>query len=357
MNTQRRGQWAGLGAAVLFGCSAPLISTVTSSGSALSIAGLLYAGATLALLALRLLRGARAETPVSRQDWPALGALTLLGGVVGPVALVMGLARLPAAPSSLLLNLEAVFTLAIAVLVGREHLGRRGLLSALLTMAGAVVLSEGSLRGANGLGSAFIALATLAWSIDNNLSQRLSLRDPIQIATIKAAGASLPMLALALLLGDRFPSLPVTLGLLAIGALGYGISIWLDLLALRDLGAAREAVLFSTAPFVGALFALAVLREPITLPLLLAAGLMAAGVLLLLHEKHSHKHRHHVLLHAHRHRHGPGADDPHHHHPHAAEQVAGQPDDEPFWHAHEHLHGELEHAHPHVSDAHHRHRH
>jgi drug/metabolite transporter (DMT)-like permease len=212
------------------------------------------------LLVLRLLRGDRAETPVSCQDWPALGALTLLGGVVGPVALVMGLARLPAASSSLLLNLEAVFTLAIAVLVGREHLGRRGLLSALLTMAGAVVLSEAFLRAANGLGSAFIALATLAWSIDNNLSQRLSLRDPIQIATFKAAGASLPMLALALLLGDRFPSPPVTIGLLAIGALGYGISIWLDLLALRDLGAAREAVLFSTAPFVGAPFALAVLR-------------------------------------------------------------------------------------------------
>jgi len=357
MTSLRKGQLAGLAAALMFGCSAPLISTLTGSGSALSIAGLLYAGATLALLVLRLLRGDRAETPVSRQDWPALGALTLLGGVVGPVALVMGLARLPAAPSSLLLNLEAVFTLAIAVLIGREHLGRRGLLSAALTIAGAVLLSEGSLSGANAGGSALIALATLAWGIDNNLSQRLSLRDPIQIATIKAAGASLPMLALALLLGHRFPSLPVTLGLLAIGALGYGISIWLDLLALRDLGAAREAVLFSTAPFVGALFALAVLREPITLPLLLAAGLMAAGVLLLLHEKHSHRHRHQVLLHAHRHRHGPGADDPHHHHPHAAVQVAGQPDDEPFWHAHEHLHGELEHAHPHVSDAHHRHGH
>ena len=35
--------------------------------------------------------------------------------MVGPVALVMGLTRLPAAPSSLLLNLEAVFTLAIKI--------------------------------------------------------------------------------------------------------------------------------------------------------------------------------------------------------------------------------------------------
>jgi drug/metabolite transporter (DMT)-like permease len=87
---------------------------------------------------------------VSRKDWPALGALTLLGGVVGPLALVLGLARLPAASSSLLLNLEAVFTLVIAVLLRREHLGRRGLVSALLTIAGAVLLSEGSLSGASG---------------------------------------------------------------------------------------------------------------------------------------------------------------------------------------------------------------
>jgi drug/metabolite transporter (DMT)-like permease len=59
-------------------------------------------------------------------------------------------------------NREVVFTLAIAVLLGLEHLGRRGRLLALLTIAGAVVLSEGSLRGAIGLGSAFLALANPA---------------------------------------------------------------------------------------------------------------------------------------------------------------------------------------------------
>ena len=330
----RRGQLAGLAAAVLFGISAPLISTVTGSGSALSIAGLLYGGATLALLAVRLFRDTEAETSVGRQDLPALAALTLLGGVVGPVALVMGLARLPAASSSLLLNLEAVFTLAIAVLLGREHLGRRGLLSAGLTIAAAVLLSEGSLSGANAGGSALIAMATLAWGIDNNLSQSLSLRNPIQIATCKAAGASLPMLALALLLGHPFPALPVMLALLAIGALGYGISIWLDLLALRDLGAAREAVLFSTAQFVGALFSLVILREAFTPQLLVAAGLMAAGVLLLLLEQHSHWHRHDVLRHAHRHRHDTLGGDPHHEHRHQPEELEGVAADQPFWHAH-----------------------
>ena len=88
------------------------------------------------------------------------------------------------------------------------------------------------------------------------------------------------------------------------------------------LGAAREAVLFSTAPFMGALFSVVVLRDSLSTPLLLAMGLMGAGVVLLLLEQHSHWHRHEGLRHAHRHR-----------------------------------HRELEHAHPHVSDAHHRHRH
>lgn len=140
---------------------------------------------------------------------------------------------------------------------------------------------------------------------------------------------------------------------LGIGALGYGVSLWLDLLALHDLGAAREAVLFSTAPFVGALFSVSVLRDHLSTRLLLAAGLMGAGVLLLLQEQYSHRHRHESLLHAHRHRHDPRHGDPHHAHDHAPDDLEGITTDQSSWHAHE----PIEHAHPHVSDAHHRHRH
>ena len=359
---QRHGQLAALAAALLFGCSAPLISLFTADGSALSIAGLLYAGASLGLLLLRLAQPRKAqETPLQRADWPGLALLTLLGGVVAPVALVFGLAHLPAASSSLLLNLEAVFTLLIAVVVGGEHLGRRALLAALLTIAGAVVLSQGSLSGANWQGAGLIALATLAWGIDNNISQRLSLRDPMQIASIKAIGAGLPMLAGAVLLGHPFPAAPVIAALLVIGALGYGLSIWLDLLALRALGAAREAVIFASAPFVGALFAVLVLGEAPTAALAAAAALMVLGVALLLGEQHSHWHHHEPLRHAHRHRHDPRHDprhgDPHHDHGHSEEESAEIRRDRPYWHAHEHDHDATAHAHPHGSDAHHRHHH
>ena len=67
MKQARQGQLCGLAAALLFGCSAPLISTLTGRGSALRIAGLLYAGAALALLSGRVLKGvAHDKTAVQR---------------------------------------------------------------------------------------------------------------------------------------------------------------------------------------------------------------------------------------------------------------------------------------------------
>ena len=355
---QRRGWLAGLLAAALFGSSAPLIGSLSHGPSPVLVAGLLYAGAALVLLPLAVAEAPTSRhAPIQRQDFPLLGLITLLGGIAGPIALVKGLALLTPGASALLLNLEAVFTVLIAVGVGNEHLGRDGWAAAALTLIGALVLSAGPLGGSQWQGVLWIALACLCWGIDNSLSQRLSLRNPLQISAAKALGSALPMLAVAQLQGHPVPFVWMSAALLGIGSLGYGVSIWLDMVALASLGAVREAVVFSTAPFVGVLFALVVLRDPLTWPVLIAAVLMAAGVVLLLREQHSHWHRHERLRHAHRHRHDPRDGDPHHQHDHAPADLEGVPADRPFWHAHEHGHQALEHGHPHVSDAHHRHRH
>lgn len=357
-NPQRRGLVAGLLAAVFFGLSAPLISVISGEASPLMIAALLYAGAALALLVVRAAVGRQqAESPVQRRDLAPLMGLTVLGGIVGPVCLVQGLTLLSAGSASLLLNLEAVFTMLIAVLIGREHLSRNGLIAAALIVAGAVFLSEGSLGGTTVQGGLLIGAACLAWGIDNNLSQRLSLRNPLQISLLKALGASVPMLLLAMGLGQRFPAGPALLTALAIGAVGYGLSIWLDLLALRELGAAREAVVFATAPFVGVVFSVLVLREAFTIHQALASLLMMVGVGVLFRDDHNHRHHHAALRHAHRHHHDPAGGDPHHIHDHRLEDLPPQGSRGPYWHAHDHIHEPIDHDHPHVSDAHHRHRH
>jgi len=358
MDQQRQGLLKGLLAAVAFGLSAPLISTLTSTGSPLVLAGLLYGGSALALLAARAVRGkSNQETPVKRQDLGMLALLTLIGGIAAPICLVSGLALLSAGSASLLLNLEAVFTMGIAILVGREHLSRKGAIAAALIFAGALIIGGGTTTGATLHGAVLIALACLGWGIDNNISQRLSIRDPMQITLLKSIGASVPMLLVAGLTGATFPT-PMEAGtILVIGATGYGLSIWLDLLALRELGAARESVIFATAPFVGAGFAVLALKEALSTNLIASGVLMVGGVALLLNEDHAHWHRHDEVWHEHKHRHTPGHQDPHHAHEHSDQVAIEVRTDRPYWHSHPHLHEPIAHSHPHVSDEHHRHQH
>ena len=133
---------------------------------------------------------------------------------------------------------------------------------------------------------------------------------------------------------------------LAVGLLGYGVSLVLFVLALRGLGTARTGAYFSTAPFIGAAVSLLLLGESTSSSFWLAAALMAWGVWLHLTEHHEHEHVHEPMEHSHRHIH-----DAHHQHAHAFPWAGDEP------HQHWHRHEAMVHKHPHFPDIHHRHSH
>jgi drug/metabolite transporter (DMT)-like permease len=343
----RRGALFGLLAAATFGVSAPFAKLLGARVPTLLLAGLLYGGAGLALTLMRRPRRSAPETPLRRSDWPALVAITVLGGMVGPVLMLVGLARVSASAGALLLNLEGPLTAVVAVAAFGEHLGGRALGALALVSGGAavLVLGHGDLA-VSGLGALAIAGACLAWAVDNNLTQRLALKDPIALVRIKTLGAGAANLALAFAHRDPWPGAPLLGGALLLGAVSYGASVLFDAYALRLLGAAREAALFATAPFVGAAAGALLFREAFGSSEIGAGLLMLAGVALLVGERHEHVHTHAPLEHEHLHVH-----DEHHRHAHGADAPPGEP------HAHPHRHEPLTHAHPHTSDAHHRHDH
>ncbi|HKY34904.1 MAG TPA: DMT family transporter [Polyangiaceae bacterium] len=343
----RRGAVYGLLAAALFGLSAPVAKRLLGEMTPQILAGLLYLGSGLGLSGWRAVSPATPEAPMTRRDLPVLAGVVFSGGVVGPLLMLVGLNRVTAVTGSLLLNVEGPLTMGIAVLVFREHLGRYGVVAAACVLVGAALLRfQPGAVGADTWGMAAIAGACLAWAIDNNLTQRLSLRDPFAIVRIKALAAGSFNLALGLMLGGALPAGGVVVGALLLGLLSYGASVVLDAYALRLLGAAREAAYFATAPFVGALAATVILNEQLRPVDLGAMLLMALGVAALLRERHSHVHVHEEMVHEHLHVH-----DQHHQHSHDP----SDPPDEP--HSHEHRHVHMVHDHPHVPDAHHRHRH
>lgn len=344
-----QGAVLGVAAAAMFGASAPLAKGLLGDVTPQLLAGLLYAGAALALSIVLAFRRSALEARLRRSDAPRLAVVTALGGVVAPVLLLVGLERVSGVAGSLLLNLEAVLTMGLALAFFGEHLDRRAVAGATAVVVAAVVLGvSGSESRTDVVGIVAIAAACACWAVDNNLTQRLSGRDPVSIVRAKAAVAGLVNLGLAFALGAHLPAALVVGASLGLGAGAYGLSIVFDAYALRFVGAAREAAYFATAPVFGVATAVVVLGESILLGEAVAIVVMGVGVLLLVSERHVHRHVHQVLDHDHRHRH----DDSHH------DQAHPVPVPVPVTeHAHPHHHDPVVHAHVHVSDAHHHHEH
>jgi drug/metabolite transporter (DMT)-like permease len=342
-----RGAAYGIAAAVLFGMSAPISKLLLPGSGFLMLASLLYLGAGAGLSAFTLVRREHREASLRRADLLPIVGIVVTGGIIGPILMLYGLRNVSGVAGSLLLNLEAPFTMLLAILVFRESMSRGEVIASAFITGGAIVLSyePGQLR-AELLGALAIAGACLAWGVDNNLTQKVSLRDPIAIVRVKTLGAGVCTMVIALAAGERLPSSGIAVAGLVLGLFSYGVSIVLDAYALRILGAAREAAFFATAPFVGALLSIPLLHDSITVSRASGFALMMAGVVALLRARHAHVHTHEAMTHDHRHVH-----DEHHQHAHSPDDPPTEP------HAHAHRHEPIMHEHPHVSDVHHRHSH
>ena len=306
------------------------------------LAGWLYVGAALAVLPF--VGGFRATASGLRRGGRLLATAVGAGGLLGPVLLVAGLARTPAATASLLLNLELVATALIAAIAFREHIGRRLALGIALVVGAAVVLTWSGTPDLR-LGALLVVGACVCWGIDNSVTAGLDALVPEQITFAKGAFAGSANIAIAVAVGTAVPELRVIAAALALGAVGYGASITLWVSGAQKLGAARGQLVFAAAPFVGVVVAWAVLRDAVLASQVAALCIAGIGVLFVVGSGHEHDHAHAALDHIHEHEH-----DVHHQHRHE-ESGADEP------HSHRHTHEPLIHAHPHVPDLHHRHEH
>ena len=330
-------------AALLFGATTPFIKWASRDVGPLVAGALLYLGAGLES-ALAAFIARRGEGASFRASAPRLGLIALVGGSCAPALLVAGLARTDAATASLLLALEAPFTLLLARLFLGEFIGRRVVGAATLIFLAAILLA-GPSHAAGPLGAALVAAAALAWATDNLLSRALADHDPVRVVAWKGLLGSAASAATALALTEAAPLLVPAAVLVALGALGYGVSLQLYLRAQSLVGAGRTASVFAAGPFVGAAIALAG-GAPWPGPrFVCAAALVLVGIWLHLSERHAHAHTHDDVEHEHLHTH----DD--HHHDHAHEVLPVGP------HSHPHRHGVVTHVHEHGEDLHHRHRH
>jgi drug/metabolite transporter (DMT)-like permease len=332
--------WCALSAA-LFGASTPASKALLEQLSPWFLAGLLYAGAAVAV-APWALRERRRWRSIDRRSWLRLLGAVGFGGVLGPVLLMFGLSLAPAGSVALWLNLETVATALLARWFFKEHLHAPTWIAVGLVVAASALLSPGTLNG--GVAAVLVACACVSWGLDNNLTAVLDRFSPAEVTFAKGVGAGALNIALGLALESpsfEAPDIGLALGL---GAVSYGISLLLYIAGAQQLGATRSQLIFSTAPIWGLVFAWTALSEPMEWQQLLAAGIMTTAIWLFYGERHEHEHTHEAVTHRHWHRH----DDGHHDHDHPQGDT---------WHSHEHTHEPVTHSHRHRPDLHHRHGH
>jgi drug/metabolite transporter (DMT)-like permease len=288
---RRRGVGYVLLAAACFSVSTPLAKTLVGVVSSQLLAGLFYFGSGLgaALLAIMTPKTLVSnESSLTRTDAPWILGTVVFGGIIAPLLLLNGLLDLPASNASLLLNFEAVFTILLAWVVFHEELNRRFGLGASAILAGSALISWNGFQAVGDLsGSLAIIGACFFWGVDNNLMRVISHRNPFQVTSVRGLLAGGFNLLLGLWLVGRWSPWWILAGLV-VGIFSFGFSNVFWVLALRYLGSARAGTYYSSAPFIGAVVSVVLLREAVTTLLLAAAFSMAIGVWLLSTEKAAH---------------------------------------------------------------------
>lgn len=335
-------------AAGCYGLSIPLSKLLLDVLPPVLLAALLYLGAGIAMGALILIRRIRGnkklEARLTKRELPyVLGMIAL--DIAAPVCMLFGLAIATPSEASLLNNFEIVATAMLARFFFHERIGGRMWVAITLITVSTIMLT---LEVENGfrlsIGSVLVLLACACWGLENNCTRMLSVKDPLEIVTIKGFGSGLGSLVIALCTGSYPMQLSYIPAALLLGAVAYGASIWLYVLAQRWLGAARTSAYYAVAPFFGVAVSFALFQRAPDLRFWWALGVMSLGVLIAMMERHAHAHLHEALTHEHRHTHGDG----HHLHTHEGESIE---------HTHVHTHEPLTHTHPHSPDAHHLHVH
>ncbi len=284
--------------AVLFGVSSTLnkitlqkVNPTVVAGMIYFVAGVLLFGIHFSPLCKRILERLETsgtETKITSKDIRTLGFVILSGSIIAPFLLLNGLNGTTAVDSSLLLNAESLFTVALAYVFLKERCARREYIGIALLLLGVVfVTTSGAFQNLtlteNLVGNLLVIGACFFWGVDNNVSKFLSKkRDILLVTGLKCFVGGSALLAVAVVLGLNF-ALPLSVlpYILTVGAFSVAFSLLFFLFSLRKIGSIRTGVIFSLSSLFGAVLAFFVLGEPFSVVQITAGVIMIVGIYIL----------------------------------------------------------------------------
>ncbi len=267
-------------AAVLYAISTPISKILLTTLSPVYIAALLYLGAGLGMGLIAIIRkrlGRSNYQPFTKDEMPSILGMVILD-ILAPILLMIGLKTSLPENVALLNNFEIVATSLFAFFIFKEIIPKRLRLAIVFVTFASLLLSFEDLDAFTfSFGSIFVVLAAVSWGLENNLTRKLSVNDPLMVVVIKGIFSGFGSLVIALFLHEITFNVVYVLSTLLLGFVAYGLSIFFYVTAQRDLGAAKTSAFYAFAPFVGAILSLVLFLELPKYNFYIALVLMAIG--------------------------------------------------------------------------------
>lgn len=338
--------------ALFYAISTPLNKILVENIVPLVLSGWTYFFSGIILLPAFLTKK-KSKASITLDDVPKLTVIIISGSVLAPVFILYGLFFSTAFQTSLFLNFEVIFTILIAMLIFNERLGKKGAIGIILVIGcllfWSIDFQISKISNILNPGIIFLLLGCIFWAIDNNVTQTLGEKSATQITSIKGICGGIISLIISILAGySIILSFVNYLFISFIGLFSFALSIILFISALKKIGTIKTSILFSTSPFIAAIFSLIFLDESIGLYGYIIIILTFIGILLITTDEHAHLHSHGVLVHTH----SLKEKDKHHQDIEIVSEQTKKPQK-----AVTHKHEEFTHSHEHSHNTHHRHDH
>lgn len=275
---ERKGLLFAFLSAFLYDLNVPVSKYSLKTLSTNEILFLLYFGSAVGLFLLMLINKKQKFSLKPEKGESIFIIGVIIFDILAALFIVESLKYIDASTVSLISILEIGFTIVISHFIFKTKISKNLIIAVILVSIGGILLSfDSSTEFKLSIASMLTVFATACWGLENNLTAKVSDKNPLLLVFYKCFIVAIFNLLFILNI-NIFELFINNWYLLVIGFFTYGISILYYVYAINYIGISKTSIVFSFSPVFGALISLILFKEKITIYFVISLILMLMGI-------------------------------------------------------------------------------
>ncbi len=275
---ERKGLLFAFLSSFLYDLNVPVSKYSLKTLSTNEILFLLYFGSAVGLFLLMLFNKKQKFSLKPEKGESIFIIGVIIFDILAALFIVESLKYIDASTVSLISILEISFTIVISHFIFKTKISKNLIIAVILVSIGGILLSfDSSTEFKLSIASMLTVFATACWGLENNLTAKVSDKNPLLLVFYKCFAVAIFNLLFILNI-NIFELFINNWYLLVIGFFTYGISILYYVYAINYIGISKTSIVFSFSPVFGALISLILFKEKITIYFVISLILMLMGI-------------------------------------------------------------------------------